>query len=416
MYFTKIIDYLGLNRLTGLSGLNDLNNSEEKRIKLPKYNVSMNGELNSRNSYVKNNEDSNWNHPNLEYLNTDKQSDLTYIEIKHKSDSNNISKLESCDLAENGESSLSGSSIHTPGHNTKILFKPCNPNSCERCAKENITPEHSSGNAISYKKMSSMLNDMYYNSVSEKSTALDIISIYLKGQKILYTEAKTYCEQILNCLMLPAILISAITTVIGVQLHSYQYGGTIVSSLSATNTFIISLISYLKLDAKAESHRITSYKFDKIQSLCEFNSGKILLLDDENVEIVNLILTEIESQVKDIKETNQFILPEKIRYRFPVLYSTNVFSIVKKLRNDEIVLTNKLTTIVNKMIQINNNEPNEESQNQLNILEKQQNDTLEEIIHFRDRYLEIDSRFNNEIETYINKRKKHWNIFHWLKT
>jgi hypothetical protein len=176
------------------------------------------------------------------------------------------------------------------------------------------------------------------------------------------------------------------------------------------------LISYLKLDAKAESHRIASYKFDKIQSLCEFNSGKILLLDDENVEIVNSILTEIESQVKDIKETNQFILPEKIRYRFPVLYSTNVFSIVKKLRNDEIVLTNKLTTIVNKMIQINNNEPDEESQNQLNILEKQQNDTLEEIIHFRDRYLEIDSRFNNEIETYINKRKKHWNIFHWLKT
>ena len=170
------------------------------------------------------------------------------------------------------------------------------------------------------------------------------------------------------------------------------------------------------MDAKAESHKISSYKFDKIQALCEFKSGKILLLDNNSVSLVNNILTEIEAQVKDIKETNQFILPERIRYRFPVLYSTNVFSIVKKLRNDEIVLTNKLTTIVNKMIQINNGELNEDTQSLLVDLEKQQNNALEEIIHFRDRYLEIDTQFNNEIETYIKKCNKRFNIFHWLKT
>jgi hypothetical protein len=216
--------------------------------------------------------------------------------------------------------------------------------------------------------------------------------------------------------MLPAILISAATSVIGLQLHTYKYGGTIVSVLSASNTFIISLISYLKLDAKAESHKIASHKFDKIQALCEFKSGKILLLDNQNALYVNNTLSEIESQIKDIKETNQFILPEKIRYRFPVLYSTNVFSIVKKLRNDEIVLTNKLTTIVNKMIQINNNEQTEESQIHLIELEKQQNETLEEIIHFRDRYLEIDTRFNSEIENYINNSNKRCGFFYWLKT
>ena len=64
----------------------------------------------------------------------------------------------------------------------------------------------------------------------------------------------------------------------------------------------------------------------------------------------------------------------------------------------------------------NNNEPDIDTQIQLNNLEKQQNDTLEEIIHFRDHYLEIDSQFNNEIETYIKKSKKRWNLFHWLKT
>ena len=367
------------------------------------------------NSLAIKNVNDSWSHPNLE--------DLNSVELEIKQENQIDTKMLENASSISSSSVLSTSALSTsaytatPGSSQKLLFQPCDPNVCEKCAKDQIiTPEHNPGSSISYKKMSNMLNDMYYNSESEKSIALDIISIYLKGQKILYTEAKTYCEQILNSLMLPAILIAAISTVLSIQLHSYTYGGTIVSILSASNTFIISLISYLKLDAKAESHKIASHKFDKIQSLCEFKSGKILLLDKQSTSYVSNILTEIESQVKDIKETNQFILPERIRYRFPLLYSTNVFSIVKKLRNDEIVLTNKLTTIVNKMIQLNNNEQNEEIQLQLVELEKQQNEALEEIIHFRDRYLEIDTRFNSEIETYINETKKKCNIFHWLKT
>lgn len=345
-----------------------------------------------------------WNHPNLE--------DLSHVEI------NDIHNQDCIDTEKSNDTQSSTSSVQSVGTPQRPFFHQSmsiTQSICENC-KNTHEVKNDNTNAISYKKMSGMLNDMYYNSVSEKSTALDIISIYLKGQKILYTEAKTYCEQILNSLMLPAILISAGSTVLSLQFSSYSYGGTVVSVLSAVNTFIIALISYLKLDAKSESHKIASYKFDKIQALCEFKSGKILLLDDKSSSLVNEILSEIESQVKDIKETNQFILPERIRYRFPVLYSTNVFSIVKKLRNDEIVLTNKLTTIVNKMIQLNNGEITEDIQIQLIELEKQQNEALEEIIHFRDSYLEIDNRFNKEIDAYIKKRNAKCNIFHWLKT
>jgi hypothetical protein len=44
----------------------------------------------------------------------------------------------------------------------------------------------------------------------EISIALDIISVYLKGQKLLYLEAKSYCEFYLNRLMMPCILLSSI--------------------------------------------------------------------------------------------------------------------------------------------------------------------------------------------------------------
>ena len=33
---------------------------------------------------------------------------------------------------------------------------------------------------------------------NHSSTALDILAIYMKGQKILYTEAKSFCEKKLN--------------------------------------------------------------------------------------------------------------------------------------------------------------------------------------------------------------------------
>jgi len=286
----------------------------------------------------------------------------------------------------------------------------------------------------SYKRISNMLNDMYNNDECENSTALDIVSVYLKGQKILYIEAKTLCEKRLNALMLPAIFISAISTLLSVQLKTYQYGGMIVALLSACNSFILSLISYLKLDAKAEAHRTASYKFDKLQSLCEFNSGKILFFEND-ADLVEEVLTEIETNVKEIKETNQFILPERIRYNFPILYSTNVFSLVKKLQHQEMILSNKLKTIVDKLMikykqlehintlwstnAIQKDEYDEQSLRytiEVQKLEKQQNFAIEAIIEFRDEYLEIDKQFNDEIDMQIYLSRSNFDVCWWLKT
>jgi hypothetical protein len=260
--------------------------------------------------------------------------------------------------------------------------------------------QQSDAEKASYKRISNMLNDMYNNDECENSTALDIVSIYLKGQKILYIEAKTLCEKRLNALMLPAIFISAISTLLSVQLKTYEYGGMIVALLSACNSFILSLISYLKLDAKAEAHRTASYKFDKLQSLCEFNSGKILFFEND-ADLVEEVLTEIETNVKEIKETNQFILPERIRYNFPILYSTNVFSLVKKLQHQEMILSNKLKTIVDKLMikykqlehtntmwstnaidKVEYEEQSELYTTEIQELEKQQNVAIEAIINW----------------------------------
>ena len=51
---------------------------------------------------------------------------------------------------------------------------------------------------LNFEEAYELIHKLTYHNFSKRSTALDILAIYMKGQKILYTEAKTYCEQKLN--------------------------------------------------------------------------------------------------------------------------------------------------------------------------------------------------------------------------
>jgi len=252
--------------------------------------------------------------------------------------------------------------------------------------------------------------DVSNNHVS--SNSLDVLALYIKGQKLLYTEAKTYCEQQLNFLMLPAIFIACVGSIFSFLSSDYSYGPIIIASLNGLNAFILSLISYLKLDAKAQAHKTSAYKFDKLESLCEFNSGKFMFFPTEQKDILDIV-NEIETGVKEIKETNQFILPESIRYEFYFTYSTNVFMTVKRIYSAEITETNNLRNCLKHLNDLRsqidlakiagNPDKVKTLINQIQLEETRKTKFVYKIFKCRQNYYAIDTKFNKEIERHMTR-------------
>ena len=200
-----------------------------------------------------------------------------------------------------------------------------------------------------FKEIKDDFSFTYTTMEDNNSTICDVLALYIKGQKILYTEAKTHCEQRLTFLMLPAILITVVCSVLSNVLKDESYGTTITSSLNGLNAFILGLINFLKLDTRAEAHRTSAYKFDKLESKMEFSSGKLMYITDFSKEL-GKVIDEAEAQVREIKETNQFVLPEKIRYAYPKLYNTNLFAEVKRIGVQQSILLEELKNAQNDLL------------------------------------------------------------------
>jgi len=283
-----------------------------------------------------------------------------------------------------------------------------------------------------------IMDERYSDKIFTLSNSLDVLALYMQSQAILYTEAKVYCEQQLNMLMLPAIFISALCTFLSVALQYEWIGPYIISGFTGTNSFILALISYLKLDAKAEAHKTSAYQYEKLRTICEFYSGKTMLFSIQASDIKNKPdsddvrssktteesilekVDEIHKRVEEVRDTNKFILPQQVRYHFMHLYRQNLFSDVKKLQLEELKLLTRLKVFMNQVTHLDsvneNNLRSFESPEYIKLVERK-DAMIEEILEHRKKYSEVGTHIKQEIDLYVLKSKKCRNrCCAWLKT
>ena len=254
------------------------------------------------------------------------------------------------------------------------------------------------GRKYTFKAVEDHYYNMFIDDATNNSMICDVLALYSRGQKILYTEAKTFCEQRLTVLMLPSIFLTICSGILALSIQHYEHGEIIVSGVNGITAFLLAVVNYLKLDARAESHRGSAYRFDKLQTFLEFSSGKMLFVVQEHTRLEKII-DETETTIRDIKETNQFVIPEHIRKSFPYLTSINVFTEIKRYMIKEQFAIKDARDLINTLV---DNKEDEAKRNQLSV---QLAKTETEIISCRNALSDMNTKISEDLNAYFSKRE-----------
>jgi hypothetical protein len=267
---------------------------------------------------------------------------------------------------------------------------------------------------LSYYQVERSLEKQYESESSSTSNELDILITYMKGQKNLYIKSKNAMQYKLNCLLVPALLITTAITIFAPFVQVFPWSGGFISGLNAVSTMLISLSNYWKLESSVEMFFNTANQYDKLETSLEFVSSKLMFIEKES-DKSNLIfkqIQDVEKKIEEIKQWNSLFIPEEVRRIFPVICNINIFSFIKRIESNRKSLVIRLKDVKNEIryifhlrklrshgLKSGTRDIEDREESRLKLLVDVKDKTKDELLKFRAIYANIDSLFTKEIYT-----------------
>lgn len=247
--------------------------------------------------------------------------------------------------------------------------------------------------------------EIYYDSetCNKFSSEIDILTTYVKGQKYLYVHAKHYTQWRLHCMMIPALIITAIVTIIAPFIECHYWSGGVISGLNALVALLISLNNYLKLESSVEMYLQMANHFDKLETSLEMANSKLMFLEniDEKKKLVLRKIREVEVKVTDMKESTTILLPEQIKHMFPIICHINIFLFIKKLevyKKNQILKYRDIKNEIRAILRDESILHKEMKKERLLFLYESKNKVKSDIMDYRLAYGYMDELFSTEIK------------------
>ncbi len=302
---------------------------------------------------------------------------------------------------------------------------------------------------ITMTELKQKLDQYYEPSIIHKySSALDILASFIKSQAFLYNESSNDCRYRLNLFMFPCIFLSTMCSVFSSISPHYNYGLLILGTVNAIISFLLAIVNYLKLDAAAEAHHISSTHFSRLKILLEFTSGETLLFEnpllqqngldkeverwskihpdqeeerlkfmiqvDEDIKKLTDALVKnlqekidtIREKVIEIRENNRFAIPKTIMNDYPIIYNINIFSFIKTVEDYRLGIISTLKNVLNEIHFLGERESETHPQKaRILALYERKNKIMNELILLSSTYHLVDIMFQQEIKNNMLYRK-----------
>ena len=172
-------------------------------------------------------------------------------------------------------------------------------------------------------------------------TKLDILMIFLNGQKHIYLQSHRITLLKLNLLYFPSMLLTSFTTFFAPfsYIGDIWWGNIALSVINAVILILIGLISYLKLESTSTIFFQLYSEYEKLNLNMEFFYNRLLEEKTENHnELVQKKNEEVESTVQNLKNYFSIVVPKEIQDLFPILSHVNIFAFIKKIEEERNLL------------------------------------------------------------------------------